>query len=461
MSILLVNHDKAQLGRWCDSLRKWDVPFQHIREGFTALQIVQLKNISGVICRLDLPLISGFALSGMLKNDYPDLPIVLAAPEGSELPPHDTTRKKSWDIGPVLLSRPELQKIVGMLLLADGSLLQEERKTPFFAGPAGFQDIIGLSPVLLELFTLIHKVKDQDITVLIQGESGTGKELVARAIHQQSSRMDKPFVSVNCAAIPETLLESELFGHEKGSFTGADTRVIGRFEQADHGCLFLDEIGDMSPATQAKVLRVFEGRTFERVGGRQQITVDVRIIAATNRDLEENVSRGRFREDLFYRLSAFPLVLPPLRERMEDLPLLTAHILREFNRTASRKITAVTLAASNKLLGYYWPGNIRHLENVVKRAAILTGGGVVDASHIIPERRRPGTRLPAKGSGLEEGTPTNGMAIHSLAEVEKEAIEKTLRQTEMNISQAAKGLGISRATLYKKIREYGIEINRQ
>ena len=179
-----------------------------------------------------------------------------------------------------------------------------------------------------------------------------------------------------------------------------------------------------------------------------------------SRDLEEIVSRGHFREDLFYRLSAFPLVLPPLRERMEDLPLLTAHILREFNRNASRKITAVTLAASNKLLDYPWPGNIRHLENVVKRAAILTGGGVIDASHVIPERRRPGMRLPAERPGLEEGALSNGMAIRSLAEVEKEAIDKALRQTEMNISRAAKGLGISRATLYKKMREYGIEITR-
>ena len=462
MSILLVNHDRTQLNRWRESFQDWHLPCHHTREGFTALQMVQVEDISAVICRADLPLISGFTLSRMLKKEHPGLNIVLSAPEGSAHTLPDNLQKKTWDLGPNHLNRPELQKAVAALLLADGSLLLEGRKAPLFAGPPGFEEIVGLSPHLMEVFTLIHKVKNQDVTVLIQGESGTGKELVARAVHQHSSRADQPFISVNCAAIPENLLESELFGHEKGSFTGADNRVVGRFEQADGGCIFMDEIGDMSPATQAKVLRVFEGHSFERVGGREKITVDVRIIAATNLDLEAKVSEGDFREDLFYRLSAFPILLPPLRRRMEDIPLLTAHLVREYNRNVSRKITAVTLEAVEKLLDYHWPGNIRHLENVIKRATILAEDGIIDAAHIIPEQRHIETaKRGVKKEDLDRHPEREDFpgerSIRSLAEVEKEAIEFALNQTEMNISRAARALGITRTTLYKKVREYGLK----
>ncbi len=461
MTILLVNHDRAQLNLWRESFRQWHLPCHHTREGFTALQIIQIEDISAVICRSDLPLISGATLSRMLRKERPDLKIVLAAPESTGRTIPEDHLNKTWDLGPLSLNGPEFQKVVSTLLLVDGSLLIEGGKVPILAGPAGFEEIVGLSTRLMEIFSLIHKVKDQDVTVLIQGESGTGKELVARAIHRHSTRADHPFIPVNCAAIPENLLESELFGHEKGSFTGADNRSIGRFEQADKGCIFMDEIGDMSPATQAKVLRVFEGQAFERVGGREKITADVRIIAATNLDLEEKVSEGNFREDLFYRLSAFPLFLPPLRERMEDIPLLTAHLLREYNRSAPRKITSITLQAVEKLLDYSWPGNIRHLDNVIKRAAILAEEGVIDDSHIIPERRR----LERAGKGINKGDDAGhsekkedpaSRPIRSLAEVEKEAIEIALSQTSMNVSKAARALGITRVTLYKKMKKYGL-----
>ncbi|MFH1037698.1 MAG: sigma-54 dependent transcriptional regulator [PVC group bacterium] len=460
MAILLVNHDKTELGRWREDLRQWGVPARYTREGFTALQMVVVEDISAVICRADLPLISGLTLSRMLKKGSPGMIVVLAAPAGRDT---GSLSGKTWDLGPIALSGPEFQKVIGSLLLADGSLLREGEKSLLFSGPPDFEEIIGLSPRMGEIFSLIHKVRDQDVTVLIQGESGTGKELIARALHRHSRRSNRAFVSVNCAAIPENLLESELFGHEKGAFTGADSLVVGRFEQADCGCIFMDEIGDMSPATQAKVLRVFEGHDFERVGGREKITVDVRIIAATNRDLEEQVAEGSFREDLFYRLSAFPLTLPSLDERMEDLPLLAAHILREHNRTADRKITSVTLKAMEKLLGYHWPGNIRHLENVIKRAAILAAGGAIDAEHVQPERRRAlhrGRPGDAELPSPEEPPPVEAPSIRSLAEVEKEAIESALQKTSVNISRAAAALGISRATLYKKAKEYGIEISR-
>lgn len=236
---------------------------------------------------------------------------------------------------------------------------------------------------------------------------------------------------------------------------------MGRFEQADGGCIFMDEIGDMSPATQAKVLRVFEGHTFERVGGREKITADVRIIAATNLDLDDKVSAGEFREDLFYRLSAFPLLLPPLRERLEDIPLLTAYLVLEYNRNAPRKITAVTLKAIEKLIDYNWPGNIRHLDNVIKRAAILADEGIIDADHVIPERRRVepaeiGIKKEDDARHPERDDAFDANPIRSLAEMEKEAIEAALNRTGMNVSQAARALGITRVTLYKKMKKYGL-----
>ncbi|MDP8234817.1 MAG: sigma-54 dependent transcriptional regulator [Candidatus Erginobacter occultus] len=448
--LLLVNHERNELNGWQKSLKEWGVPCQSTREGFTALQMAEVKKITAVISRVDLPLVNGYELARMLKKEDPGLIVALAAPPGKAVPSLPTG-KRHWDIGPLPLEGPEFQKLVGSLLLAEGTLLQDKLESPLVSGPEGFEEIVGLSLRMKEIFSLVRKVRDQDLTVLIQGESGTGKELVARALHRHSRRADQPFVSVNCAALPENLLESELFGHEKGAFTGADSRVIGRFEQADRGCIFMDEIGDMSPATQAKVLRVFEGHDFERVGGREKITVDVRIIAATNRDLEEQVERGTFREDLFYRLSAFPLTLPALRERMEDVPLITAHILREHNRTVEKKITAVAPAATAKLLDYEWPGNVRHLENVVKRAAILAAGGVIEPDHIQPERRRAPRPEPERPAAPPP-------PIRSLAEVEREAIEAALAVTEMNISRAAEALGITRPTLYKKIKVYGIKI---
>ena len=426
------------------------MPFQAASEGFTALQMSELKKITAVISRVDLPLISGFDLARRLKQEDPKLIVALAAPPDYAASPPPPGKRQYWDIGPSAPSAGGFQKLTASILLAEGSLLEEGGKSPLFVGPEGFEEIVGVSSRIREVFSLVRKVRDQDVTVLIQGESGTGKELVARALHRHSRRSDQPLVSVNCAALPENLLESELFGHEKGAFTGADSRVIGRFEQADRGSIFMDEIGDMSPATQAKVLRVFEGHGFERVGGRETITVDVRLIAATNRDLEQQVAEGTFREDLFYRLSAYPLVLPPLSKRMEDLPLIAAHILREHNRSAERKITSVTPEAIARLLDYHWPGNIRHLENVVKRAAILTPAGIIEAEYVQPERRR-------RDPPAEETSPTPPR-IRSLAEVEKEAIEIALQATGMNISRAAEALGITRPTLYKKIKTYRVQL---
>ena len=310
-------------------------------------------------------------------------------------------------------------------------------------------ELVGQSAGLNKIETQVSRVAETKATVLIRGESGVGKELVARAIHTSSPRKDAPFVCLNCAALTETLLESELFGHEKGSFTGATERMIGKFEAADQGTIFLDEIGEMALSTQAKFLRVLEGHPFERVGGNTPITADVRVVAATNRPLEEAVRTGSFRRDLFFRLQVVQLDVPPLRDRIDDVPLIAEHFLKRFVRETGRKIRGFSDPAIEKLKGYRWPGNVRELKNVVERAVALGSGPTIDAGDIWL-------------SELDVGAPVVGAANghsyrpESLEEVEKRHILETLNHTDWNKSQAAAILGIERSTLDRKIKSYGL-----
>jgi Nif-specific regulatory protein len=309
-------------------------------------------------------------------------------------------------------------------------------------------ELVGESPSLQTVIGQVAKVGETRATVLIRGESGVGKELVARAIHMASPRRDNPFVCINCAALTETLLESELFGHEKGAFTGATERLIGKFEAADQGTIFLDEIGEMASSTQAKFLRVLEGHPFERVGGNTPIRADVRVVAATNRPLEEAVRAGTFRRDLFFRLQVVQLDVPPLRERESDIPLLSDHFLKRFARETGRKIKGFTPAALEKLKAYRWPGNVRELRNVIERAVALSSGLQLDAPDIWL-------------SELDAGAPVIGAAgavykPEPLEEVEKRHILETLKHTDWNKSQAAAILGIERSTLDRKIKAYGL-----
>jgi Nif-specific regulatory protein len=295
-------------------------------------------------------------------------------------------------------------------------------------------------------------------TVLIRGESGVGKELVARAVHFSSPRKKGPFVCLNAAALSETLLESELFGHEKGAFTGATERKIGTFEQAHKGTLMLDEIGEMSPTIQAKFLRVLEGHPFERVGGSEQIKVDVRVIAATNRDLEKDVAEGKFRRDLYFRLHVLEIVVPGLRKRPEDIPQLAAHFLRKFNEETGRKLKGYTPRAMEELLRYRWPGNVREMKNVIERAVVLARGEYVDHDDLVL------SRLNTAGDtevGLEVNEPRGGYQPASLADVERAHILRTLAATSWNKSKTAVILGIERSTLDRKIRRYGLEADRR
>ena len=311
-----------------------------------------------------------------------------------------------------------------------------------------FAGMVGGSPGMRAVYALVKQAAEGDITVLVRGESGTGKELVARSFHRHSLRKAGPFVAVDCAAIPETLIESELFGHERGAFTGATTRRIGAFERADGGTILLDEIGDMPHPLQAKLLRVLQEREIRRIGGGAAIPVDIRVIAASNKDLERAVEAGEFREDLFYRIAAFPITIPPLRERREDIPLLARHFLEKHAARADKEIGGIAAAAMRLLLQYDWPGNVRELENAIERAVLLETGTVLQAGSL-PPRLSPiiaaaGGRAPAPASA----------AVLTLAEVERQALAHALDVADRNVAQAARSLGIGRATMHRKLKKY-------
>jgi two-component system nitrogen regulation response regulator GlnG len=330
--------------------------------------------------------------------------------------------------------------------------------------------IVGRCPAMQEVYKAIGRVAARDVTVLITGESGTGKELVARALYQHGTRADKPFLVVNCAAIPEALLESELFGHEKGAFTGAERRRIGKFEQCDGGTLFLDEVGDMTPTLQSKMLRVLQDQSFERLGGNETIRTNVRVLAATNATLETLVTEGRFRQDLYYRLRVFTIELPPLRERGDDLQLLVRHYVRRFSRELGRAVGDVAPEVLESLKRYPWPGNVRELQSVLKQALLLASGPVLLPDFLPP---LPGVAtLPAKsddanGEGnLEElieqklASGQGDLYDTALRWLERRLLTRVLRHTGGNQVQAAKLLGLNRGSIRTKARELGIRIER-
>lgn len=316
-----------------------------------------------------------------------------------------------------------------------------------------FDNIIGQSEAINSVLNIIERVAESESTVLVTGESGTGKELIAKALHYNSPRMNKPFIPINCGAIPNELLESELFGHVKGAFTGAIANRVGRFEMADGGTLFLDEIGDMNPSLQVKLLRVLQERSFEPVGSAKTVHADVRVIAATNVDLEQAVANGRFREDLFYRLNVIPMRVPALRERVGDIPLLLHHFMELFNRTRQRSLNAIAPDAMQLLLQYQWPGNIRELENLIERLAILKGNGTIEIADL-PERYR---KAPIQSDPSHVEIPESGVDFNSAVDAYENAlIIRALQKTGWNRNQAALLLRLNRTTLVEKIKKKGL-----
>ncbi|MEI8095107.1 MAG: sigma 54-interacting transcriptional regulator [Spirochaetales bacterium] len=308
-------------------------------------------------------------------------------------------------------------------------------------------NIIGKSHAMRALYDLVAQVAPSDTSVLIRGESGTGKEMVAQALHYASSRSENPFIKVNCAALPETIIESELFGHEKGAFTGAIATRKGRFELADTGTIFLDEIGDLSPSMQVKLLRVLQEREIERVGGNRTIKIDVRVITATNRHLEELLQKGQFREDLYYRLNVFPLHLPPLRERKSDILLLADHFIEKYNKKSRKAVKRIATSAINLLMSYHWPGNVRELENVVERAVLLASNDVILGIHLPPSLQSAESTGTAPSATLEE----------TMDRVERELILDALKSSKGNYSKAAKSLGITERIMGLRIKKYNLD----
>lgn len=326
-------------------------------------------------------------------------------------------------------------------LLKENDRLQEQLKTRF-----NLKNLIGNSEAMDEVFRLISQVTKSDATVLIRGETGTGKDLVANAIHYNSERSDRAFIKVNCAALPESVIESELFGHERGAFTGAITTRKGRFEIANGGSIFLDEIGDLTPTTQVKLLRVLQEHEFERVGGNTTHSTDVRVIAATNRNLEELISKDNFRSDLYYRLNVFPIHIPPLRERKTDLLLLADHFVTKYGAENNKAIKRVSTPAIDMFMSYHWPGNVRELENCIERAVLLSNDDVIHGHHLPPTLQ----------TANESGTETTGNLQGTLTAVERELIQDALKLTNGNISSAAKKLEISERIIGLRIRKYKI-----
>ena len=317
-----------------------------------------------------------------------------------------------------------------------------------------FDNIISDNEKMQAIFTQVEKVADTDSTVLIYGESGTGKELIARALHYNSYRQDKPLVPINCGAIPEDLLESELFGHERGAFTGAIAQRLGRFELANGGTIFLDEIGELRPSLQVKILRVLQEREFERVGGTRTIKVDVRILAATNKNLEDLVARQQFRDDLFWRLNVIPITLPPLRDRLSDIPLLMAHFIARFNAEKKQRLTGVTPEALQMLQSYHWPGNVRELENTVERIAILKGIGMIMPEDLPEKIARPSLSRIVPGVTI----PDDGIDFDAMVEAfEKQLLMQALVKASGVKSKAANLLRMNRTTLVEKVKKLRLE----
>jgi len=410
--------------------------------------LAQEPDVALMLSDLRMPGVDGLGLLKKVKKLYPELLCVLLTAYGSVETAVDAMRQGAYDFLMKPVDLDHLDMLVARALKTRALERKVETLETQLNERFGLEQIVGESPVMKKVFDIIRYTAPTQASVLIQGPSGTGKELVAQAIHRLSGRKGA-FVAVHCAALSETLLESELFGHEKGAFTGATLQRKGRFELADGGTLFLDEISEIEPAMQVKLLRVLEERTFERVGGEESISVDIRIIAATNRDLSEYVKQGKFREDLFFRLNVVDIVLPSLRDRAGDIPLLAVRFLKEYAERNNRRVMGLTPAAMTLLSSYAWPGNVRELRNTLEKMVVLSQAEVLDVNEVplnIQESVRH-TENQVTESVLVDG---------SLADTEKQKILAVLKKNHENRTRAAEELGISRRTLHRKLREYGV-----
>ncbi|MFH2046761.1 MAG: sigma-54 dependent transcriptional regulator [Pseudomonadota bacterium] len=446
-TILVVDDDMAHRTMLCKLIGSWGYEMTEADDGIAAIEAVKIKPYDLILMDVRMIKLSGIEALKEIKVLNPAIPAIIMTAYSSVESAVEAIKYGAYDYLTKPLDFDKLKLTIARAmehihLKEENRLLKENLGMRFDR-----QNIIGQSLAITKLFETISLVAPSEATVLITGESGTGKELIAGATHFNSARAKGPFVKINCAAIPETLLESELFGHEKGAFTGADRKKDGRFLQASDGSIFLDEITEMPLTMQVKLLRVLQEREITRVGGNDVIKVDVRIIVATNKDIQEMVASGAFREDLYYRLNVVNIMVPPLRERREDISLLAAHFLEMFSERNHKNIKGYTPAAMDGIIKYDWPGNVRELMNAIERAVVLARLDYLDVNDFEAIQGE---------SGKSELTQPFDTCDMPLEEIEKASILKTLKSSKDNKSEAARRLGITRRTLHKKLKKYGV-----
>ncbi len=457
-NILVVDDAEDVLAVVSDLLRMNDYQVTEASGGEVAVSCLGRQRFDVILTDLEMPLLGGMDVLAEAKRRDPDAPVVLVTAYSTIERAVEAMREGAFDFLAKPVRSEDLLSVVERALEQRRIRLQPEVPEGRARRPAAEPPFIAQSPAMLRVMEDVDRVAASDTTVLLLGESGTGKEMLSKILHTRSLRRNAPLVVINCAAIPGELMENELFGSERGAFTGAQQRKAGKFELAENGTILLDEIGDLNLSLQAKLLRVLEEREFERLGGVRTIPLNVRVIAASNRDLSGQVEQGRFREDLFYRLNVFPIGLPPLRERREDIPDLVRHFVREMGAELRKAVGNVSDEAVAALEAHDWPGNVRELRNVIERSLIMCDGPVLEASHVLIQKR---VRLVEKGSAQAAVENPDSEALRDIsrmasAKAEIELILKVMEEVRWNRRKAAERLGVSYKTLWNKLKEYGL-----
>ena len=452
--ILVVDDDGVARELLADALKKEGYEVEAFSSGEEAIERGRRGQVDLVLTDLKMGTVDGLTVLREFKRFSPDTSIVLLTSFGSLEGAIEAIKQGAYDYLAKPFKKEEIKLVVQQSLDHSQLVRENTRYRDELKGREDWSPLVGSSPAMLEVYKLVARVSEGRSTVLLQGESGTGKELIARAIHANSPRREKPFIPVNCGALPDTLLESEMFGYEKGAFTGAVGTKAGLFEAANGGTLFLDEIGDLSPALQVKLLRVMQDQEVRRVGGTTSLKVDVRIIVATNRDLEQFVKEGKFRDDLYYRLNVVRITLPRLAERKEDVPMLAHHFLQKYAGGSARAVRGFLPDTMALLKQYRWPGNVRELENAIERAVSLSHGPLLTPDDLPAALRQSSSQVGDK----TEVSDQHDEVCLTLEEVEKRHLIRVLKETKGNKVRAAKILGIDRRTLYRMAERFGLEL---
>jgi DNA-binding NtrC family response regulator len=456
--ILVVDDDKAFRVAALALLQDEGFAVTAAVSGAEALQKVADTHFDLILSDLVMEGMNGMQLLQHIKQKLPDACVIMITGFGSIKTAVEAMREGAYDYLTKPCNNDELLIRVRRALTERRKSAELERLREMIETTYNFSNIISRNERMQQAFKLVRQVAETDVTVLVLGETGTGKELVARAIHFNSTRRDKPFITINCSAIPETLLESELFGHEKGAFTGANKQRFGKFEEAEGGTVFLDEIADLPLHVQTKLLRFLQEKQVERVGGNVSIAVDVRVVAATNRNLVEMVRVGTLREDLYYRLNVFPITLPPLRERTDDIPILAEYFLKKHQSLVRQQIAGFSPSVIHQMMNYEWKGNVREMENLIKRAIIKTDGNTITTLEL-PQQIPTGSSDQIRESPATTSVPYKNYLDHVVRDAEEKYLLRALKECKGNLNQVAKMMDVDRKTVYRKIEEYKIDVS--